>query len=195
MARSEAQNRTARERARESILSAAIALFAERGVHGATVADITGRAGVAQGLLSYHFGGKEQLVAEIVDRWFRTLIAFPAVADGDADARLRGIIDASLAATPEEMILHKAVIAMQQDPAQQRFFAESAARNAEAGAVAEGAVRQIFADRGAVDPALEEVMLRTTLEGIVLKSAIAGDVYPLAQARLWVLDRYGLSDD
>lgn len=192
MARSEEQNRVARERARESILSSAIELFADRGVHGATIAEITGRAGVAQGLVNYHFGGKDQLVGEIVDRWFRLLIGFPTARSGAADERLRGIVDSSLAAASGHLLLHRAVLTMQQDPAQLRFFAEAAARNAEAVAAAELAVRAIFVERGAEDPALEEVMLRTTLEGIVLKYAATGGAFPLDAARGWVLGLYGL---
>ncbi|MGF6824207.1 AcrR family transcriptional regulator [Microbacterium sp. ZKA21] len=192
MARSVEQNRAARERARESILSSAIELFAERGVHGATIAEITGRAGVAQGLVNYHFGGKDQLVGEIVDRWFRLLIGFPEARAGTADDRLRGIIDSSLAAASGNLPLHRAVLTMQQDPAQLRFFAEAAARNAEDVAAAELAVRAIFVERGAADPLLEEVMLRTTLEGVVLKYAAAGGAFPLDAARGWVLGLYGL---
>lgn len=60
MARSDEQYRQARERTRESILQAAIAAFSERGVAGASIAEITTRAGVAQGLVNYHFGGKER---------------------------------------------------------------------------------------------------------------------------------------
>ncbi|WP_243229039.1 TetR/AcrR family transcriptional regulator [Microbacterium sp. CIAB417] len=191
MARSEEQNRRARERARESILTAAIEVFAERGVHGATIAEITGRAGVAQGLVNYHFGGKDQLVGEVVDRWFRLLIGFP-MGEGSADDRLRAIIEGALAAASAHRLLHRAVMTMQQDPAQLRFFAEAAARNADGAAGAEQAVRAIFAERGAADPALEEVMLRTLLEGVALKYSAFGEFFPLDAARGWVLKRYGL---
>lgn len=192
MARSEEQNRLARERARESILSSAIELFAERGVHGATIAEITSRAGVAQGMVNYHFGGKDPLVGEVVDRWFRLLIGFPTARSGSADERLRGIIEGTFAAASDNVLLHRAVSTMQQDPAQLRFFAEAAERNAAGVAAAESAVRGIFAERGAADPALEEAMLRTTLEGIVLKYAAVGAAYPIDGARRWVLALYEL---
>lgn len=48
---------TARARIRE----AAIALFAERGIGGATIRDIAEAAGVSSGLLRHHFGSKEGL--------------------------------------------------------------------------------------------------------------------------------------
>jgi TetR/AcrR family transcriptional regulator len=47
--------------ARNAIMEAAIALFAERGFHGTTMRDIAERAAVSQGLLHHHFGNKEGL--------------------------------------------------------------------------------------------------------------------------------------
>jgi TetR/AcrR family transcriptional regulator, regulator of cefoperazone and chloramphenicol sensitivity len=54
---SNARDLTARARIRD----AAIELFAERGIAGATVRDIAQRAGVSSGLLRHHFGSKEGL--------------------------------------------------------------------------------------------------------------------------------------
>jgi AcrR family transcriptional regulator len=48
---------TARARIRE----AALELFAERGIAGATIRDIATKAGVSSGLLRHHFGSKEGL--------------------------------------------------------------------------------------------------------------------------------------
>lgn len=47
--------------ARDLILEAALAAFAERGFHGATMRDIADRAEVSQSLVQYHFKGKEML--------------------------------------------------------------------------------------------------------------------------------------
>src|SRR3954452_14636507 len=47
--------------ARARIRDAAIRLFAERGIDGTTVRDITQAAGVSSGLLRHHFGSKEGL--------------------------------------------------------------------------------------------------------------------------------------
>jgi AcrR family transcriptional regulator len=54
--------------ARNAIMEAAIALFAERGFHGATMREIADRAGVSQGLLHHHFGGKEGLWNTVGER-------------------------------------------------------------------------------------------------------------------------------
>lgn len=193
MARSDEQNRLARERARENILEAAIEVFSERGVAGASIAVITKRAGVAQGLVSYHFGGKEQLVAAVIDRWFETVLGFARV-EGTPDQMLAAVIDGALTATAYAIPLQRAVLAMQQQPDTHRLFAESEARHEARATAAEDAVRQLFRARGAEDPALEEVMLRSTLEGIFVKFAVFGDTYPLEDARRWMHRRYGLPE-
>lgn len=193
MARSEEQNRAARERARESILQAAIELFAERGVAGASVAEITRKAGVAQGLVSYHFGGKDQLISAVIDRWFETVLGFAQV-DGTPDERLATVIDGALMATAYALPLQRAVLAMQQQPSTHRLFAESERRHEPAVTAAEDAVRALFRARGAADPALEEVMLRSVLEGVFVKFAVFGRTYPLEDARRWVRRQYGLPE-
>lgn len=53
---------------REKILDAALALFAERGFHGASMPALAERAGVASGTPYRHFDGKEQIVNEVYRR-------------------------------------------------------------------------------------------------------------------------------
>jgi AcrR family transcriptional regulator len=58
---------------REDILDAALALFAERGFHGAAIPDIAARAGVAPATIYAHFDGKAPLVNELYRRAKRSL--------------------------------------------------------------------------------------------------------------------------
>ena len=51
---------------REQLLDAALAVFVDRGIDGATVKDITAAAGVTQGLLYHYFDGKDALVLAIL---------------------------------------------------------------------------------------------------------------------------------
>jgi AcrR family transcriptional regulator len=53
---------------RAALLDAGLALFAERGFDGASTRAIAVRAGVPQGLVRHHFGSKEGLFREVVDR-------------------------------------------------------------------------------------------------------------------------------
>ena len=60
--------------ARARIRDAAIALFTERGIAGATVRDIAQAAGVSSGLLRHHFGSKEGL-RDACDEWALARVA------------------------------------------------------------------------------------------------------------------------
>lgn len=68
--------------ARERILEAALAAFAERGFDGATTRDIATRADVNLGLIKYYFDGKLNLWKSAVDRAFERLLQS---LDGDGE--------------------------------------------------------------------------------------------------------------
>ncbi|MGH2724085.1 MAG: TetR/AcrR family transcriptional regulator [Actinomycetota bacterium] len=54
---------------RQDIIDAAVRVFAERGVHGTTVAHITQAAEVAKGTFYLYFDSKEHLLAVLKERW------------------------------------------------------------------------------------------------------------------------------
>ncbi|WP_114284395.1 TetR/AcrR family transcriptional regulator [Candidatus Halocynthiibacter alkanivorans] len=54
---------------RQSILDAAVAEFWAHGFRGASVRDICARAGASSNAITYHFGSKEKLYQEILDRF------------------------------------------------------------------------------------------------------------------------------
>ena len=53
---------------RERVLDTAERLFAERGIEAVSIRDITRVAGVNLAAINYHFGSKQELVAEIFNR-------------------------------------------------------------------------------------------------------------------------------
>jgi len=62
----------ARRATPERLFEAAIAEFARHGYQGATVRGICQRAGANVAAVNYHFGGKEQLYARVLEHIFRT---------------------------------------------------------------------------------------------------------------------------
>jgi AcrR family transcriptional regulator len=54
---------------RESIVEAATSLFSLHGYRGASVREICSRAGASANAITYHFGSKEQLYRDILDRF------------------------------------------------------------------------------------------------------------------------------
>lgn len=59
-----------RERTRAEIVDAAVSVFAEHGYEGAGTRAIASRAGVTQGLLTYHFESKDELWRAAADQVF-----------------------------------------------------------------------------------------------------------------------------
>jgi AcrR family transcriptional regulator len=57
-----------REATREALLRASVALIASRGVGGASLQEVSERAGVTKGALVHHFEHKDALLDAVVDR-------------------------------------------------------------------------------------------------------------------------------
>lgn len=74
---------------KESILNAAIKVFAARGFRDATIRQICSQAGVNVAMVNYHFKNKETLYAEVVRKLFSfaTSEEMAALADGITDEK------------------------------------------------------------------------------------------------------------
>jgi TetR/AcrR family transcriptional regulator len=66
-----------REQTRSRILEAAVASFAELGFDASSTREIAGRAGVTQGLLTYHFASKDELWRAAADQIFDAIDDLP----------------------------------------------------------------------------------------------------------------------
>jgi len=62
---------THRSSKREEVLSAALELMAERGIKGASLRELARRVGLSQPSLYHYFESKQELVAQIVERYTR----------------------------------------------------------------------------------------------------------------------------
>ena len=74
------------ERSRAEILDAAFSLFASKGFATTTIDDIAKRAGVAKGLVLFHFKTKEGVFHDVIRRAIPTLL-YEVEATGRDDAR------------------------------------------------------------------------------------------------------------
>jgi AcrR family transcriptional regulator len=89
---------------RERVLGVAAALFAERGFHGTSVRDIAVACGVRPSSLYNHVADKNDMLVELVTRYFDALdvaLARAAGAPGDGASRLAAMIRASLGVARE----------------------------------------------------------------------------------------------
>ncbi|MEU6148431.1 TetR/AcrR family transcriptional regulator [Actinosynnema sp. NPDC047251] len=107
------------QRAREQIVDAAFALFAERGFADVTVADIAERAEVGRTTFFRYFGDKQEVVFSdeqaIIDDWIGRYRALPPTTDVPAVmARLREFTIAlchEMTADAEHYVLHETLLA------------------------------------------------------------------------------------
>jgi AcrR family transcriptional regulator len=78
-----AHERKSKEERREEILDAALAVFSEQGLHGASTEEIARRAGISQPYVFRLFGTKKELFKAVTARCFRqTLEIFQRAAEG-----------------------------------------------------------------------------------------------------------------
>lgn len=189
--RSAQANEEMRAQSRERILAAALEVFTEKGPHEATVADITERAGVSRGLLNYYFPGKQNLVDELLDRYLDGVAALVDVT-GSPDQRLAAIIDGVLRSAVMRAGMQRMTLSLVVNPATHPLFSAAEVRKEDRILALEDGLRELFAARGAEDPALEEVLLRSVLEGVVFKVAVYTDQYPVDRVRNRLYAMYGL---
>ena len=191
MPRSASVNQGMRERSRERILAAALEVFAAKGYEAASISEITAQADVSRGLVSYYFATKEQLAAELLDRWLDGIAAILTI-QGTPDERLAGIIDGALMAAATTLPIQRLAISLMMQPATHDVFAEVESAKSARLAQVEDAIRAVFTARGAADPAVEEMLLRATLEGVTVKLAIYRETFPLEDIRRRLYAGYDL---
>jgi AcrR family transcriptional regulator len=180
-----------RAESRQKILAAALQVFAEKGYHGATITEITQRAGVSRGLASYYFPNKHLLVDELLDAYLDGVAAIIEI-PGTPDERLAGIIDGVFGGMMTNLPVQGVIIGLVVQPSTHPIFAEVEARKDERLALLEDSLRDLFAQRGAEDPAVEEITLRSILEGVLYKAVVYGPQYPVEQVRRRLYRMYDL---
>lgn len=193
MPRSSVVNEEMRAESRQKILSAAMEVFAEKGYHGATITEITKRAGVSRGLASYYFPSKHLLVEELLDAYLDGVTALIDI-PGTPDERLAGIIDSVLGAKLGDLPMQGVILSLVVQPSTHPIFAEAGARKRKRVVALEDSLRELFESRGAADPAVEEVMLRSVLQGVVYEAVVYGSTYPVEQVRRRLYRMYDLAE-
>ena len=81
--------------ARGRVLDAAVALFAEHGVHGTSLQMIADRVGVSKAAVYYHFHSKEDIALEVIRPSIEDIARFIRIADALPDAQQRRAVAVS----------------------------------------------------------------------------------------------------
>lgn len=202
--RSEQVNQQRREESKERILAAALRVFAERGYENATISQITAEARVSRGLISYYFAAKSDLLEAILGRWLDGVLGIFDVVESlgvgagggrsGADVRLAGVIDLVLSAAHQDLGNQRLMLCLMLQPGTREVYAKVEHDRAERVRGFEETARALFAERGAADPAVEEVLLRSALEGVLYKFAVYEGSYPLEAMRARLYEIYDLGE-
>lgn len=102
---------------RERLLDAAIALFAERGLHGASMREINQASGAKNGsAVQYHFGERYGVIEAVVERVTNPIVASiqanldrVAAVPGNATESVRSVVEAAFGTALEAMKSERAV--------------------------------------------------------------------------------------
>jgi TetR/AcrR family transcriptional repressor of bet genes len=93
------------EERRAELVDGLLAVMARKGYEQATIAAIAREAGLAPGLVHYHFGSKHEILVALVQRLGRVIEARTEArldeAGDDPRARLRAVIEAHVALGPD----------------------------------------------------------------------------------------------
>jgi len=71
---------------RNKLISIATRLFAERGLNGVSIREISKAAGVSISMISYHFGGKEGLYSSVLQEQFSGFEHIEEINNADSEA-------------------------------------------------------------------------------------------------------------
>ena len=127
----------------------------------------------------------------MLDRWLDGIAAILTI-QGTPDERLAGIIDGALMAAATTLPIQRLAISLMMQPGTHDVFARVESAKSARLALVEDAIRAIFIARGAADPALEEMLLRATLEGVTVKLAIYPETFPVEDIRRRLYVGYAL---
>src|SRR4029078_11193189 len=115
---------------RAQLITCAARLFAERGYHPTSVADIVRALGVGKGVFYWYFASKEELLTELLKASNHDLRKRQQQAIG-AEADLVRLIELGMSVTLEWFHLHREYFAIIQFAATDETFAPVLARNRE----------------------------------------------------------------
>ena len=104
------------------------------------------------------------------------------------------MIDRTLRAAAATIDLQRLVLSLMLQPGTRQVYARVEAAHEDALRTAEDQIRQVFGERGAADPALEEATLRSVLEGVIVKLTVYPDTYPLEAVRARLFQMYELPE-
>ncbi|MEY1638739.1 TetR/AcrR family transcriptional regulator [Tenuifilum osseticum] len=189
MPRTKQQVEVIRQQRVMQILDAALDVFAHKGFHSATIADIAQKAGIAKGLLYHYYSSKEELLSHIVINGMNNLIEkFDENHDGVlTDAEMELFINDMFRKIVENRNYWKLYFSVMLQP---NVFSKELMQKLEG--IYEPMVSiliQYFRRKGYQNPEMEFMILHALSDGIVI-NYISNENFPLDAIKEEIIKRY-----
>lgn len=189
MPRTKQQVEAIRQQRVMQILDAALDVFAHKGFHSATIADIAQKAGIAKGLLYHYYSSKEELLSHIVINGMNNLIEkFDENHDGVlTDAEMELFINDMFRKIVENRNYWKLHFSVMLQP---NVFSKELMQKLEG--IYEPMVSiliQYFRHKGYQNPEMEFMILHALSDGIVI-NYISNENFPLDAIKEEIIKRY-----
>ena len=163
---------------REQVLEAATKVFAEKGFHKATIKQIAGEAGVADGTIYNYFADKTDLLLGLLDRINETTqrqAHFMEAGEGDFETFFRTYLEHRMSVLKDNLALFQAILpeVMVNGPLRERYYQTIVAPTY---GVAEDYFKALQAN-GTIKPLNTQLLMRvisSTLLGLLI-SSLLGD--------------------
>jgi len=189
MPRTKQQVEAIRQQRVMQIFDAALDVFAHKGFHSATIADIAQKAGIAKGLLYHYYSSKEELLSHIVINGMNNLIEkFDENHDGVlTDAEMELFINDMFRKIVENRNYWKLYFSVMLQP---NVFGKELMQKLEG--IYEPMVSiliQYFRRKGYQNPEMEFMILHALSDGIVI-NYISNENFPLDAIKEEIIKRY-----
>ena len=189
MPRTKQQVEVIRQQRVMQILDAALDVFAHKGFHSATIADIAQKAGIAKGLLYHYYSSKEELLSHILINGMNNLIEkFDENHDGVlTDAEMELFINDMFRKIVENRNYWKLYFSVMLQP---NVFSKELMQKLEG--IYEPMVSiliQYFRRKGYQNPEMEFMILHALSDGIVI-NYISNENFPLDAIKEEIIKRY-----
>lgn len=189
MPRTKEQFEEIRKKTRQQILDAGLKIFAHKGYHGASIADIAKEAGVSKGLAYNYFSSKKDLARSILLQINTMFENFDQLFNSNYDPYT--ILHVIVRETFKHIKINEKFWRMYMSVFTQIELAEMAKQTfGKSAATMLKELTKVFSQLEVSDPNNEARVFGATLDGIILGYLFDIDDYPLEDIETFLISKY-----
>lgn len=195
MPRTQEENDRIRQAAKESIRTAAMEIFIEKGYHDAAIEEIAQRAGVSKGLIYNYYKGKEELLADMVKKRIEDInhvMQIAAALDSPTE-QLIHIIEGALNNVKQHPKVYKFYLHLQTQPEKDKILAKYSKMLNEAMAEQFEVQCGMFAKLEGTNMRLKSLYFSSVLHGSMLMISTYPDGYPVDDIKKQIIRQFQLN--